>query len=277
MHTSYDLKKPPSRIARWVFWIIYRLRRFLQIRGRFRLKEVTLYFNPKNPIEYERYTSLLTKEPGTIDWIDNQLKHGDVFIDIGANVGVFGIYAAATKSGVRVFSFEPQKATFATLLENIALNHQIDCHQATSIALSNHSNLHYLNYSGQVSGKSGSQIETTSPPKKLSELVMTQSFDQLLDSGKLPLPNLIKIDVDGLEYDILKGMKKTLTTSNPKPSLQVEINPGEEARIDMLMEEFGYVEQSTHLTPFGERQHEKGIALSQIHVNRIYAPIDKSS
>lgn len=67
-----------------------------------------------------RAQTLLTKEPGTLAWID-QFSDGDVLLDIGAYIGVYTLYAAVTK-GIRVIAVEPSAANFNNLSRNIQLN-----------------------------------------------------------------------------------------------------------------------------------------------------------
>src|SRR5690606_7838052 len=68
----------------------------------------------------ERAKHFLIKEPETRRWID-EFQADDIFWDIGANIGVFSLYAALTP-GVRVFSFEPLFSNFYTLVKNLELN-----------------------------------------------------------------------------------------------------------------------------------------------------------
>src|SRR3954451_1972510 len=63
----------------------------------------------------KRIRSLLTKEPLTIPWIET-FKPDEVMVDIGANVGMYGIYAGVL--GCRVFAFEPEALNYAELNKN---------------------------------------------------------------------------------------------------------------------------------------------------------------
>src|SRR6187455_11828 len=67
-----------------------------------------------------RVDSLFTKEPDTIEWIGS-FQPGEVLVDIGANVGMYSIWAAKTR-GVRVYAFEPESQNYALLYKNIVLN-----------------------------------------------------------------------------------------------------------------------------------------------------------
>ncbi len=61
-----------------------------------------------------RARTLLSKEPDTIEWLKG-MKDGDVFWDIGANVGVYTLFAAANH--VKVYAFEPESRNYSLLSE----------------------------------------------------------------------------------------------------------------------------------------------------------------
>ena len=81
----------------------------------------------------------MTKEPDTIQWID-EFPEQTVFWDVGANVGVYSLYAA-TKPGVSVLSFEPLAANFHVLSRNIELNDFGHCVRAYCVALARETGL----------------------------------------------------------------------------------------------------------------------------------------
>src|SRR5207248_1639628 len=61
--------------------------------------------------------------PFTVEWIESSIRPGDVFYDIGANVGAYSLIAAkATANGARVFAFEPSARSFHDLSSNVLLN-----------------------------------------------------------------------------------------------------------------------------------------------------------
>ena len=60
-------------------------------------------------------------EEETFQWIRNFVNSKEVFLDVGANIGVFSLYAALIE-GTRIISLEPSAETFATLNANIQLN-----------------------------------------------------------------------------------------------------------------------------------------------------------
>ena len=85
-----------------------------------RLKIAGLKFDCDSPVETWRVTTLFTKEPGTIAWLDKEVKEGDVLFDIGANIGLYSVYAAS--KGAKVYAFEPHIINAAKLLLNTSLN-----------------------------------------------------------------------------------------------------------------------------------------------------------
>ena len=80
----------------------------------------SIKFNILNEVTFWRAQTIFTKEPITIEWIRN-FKKNSIFYDIGANVGIYSIFAALV-SKVKVISFEPESGNYNVLMENINLN-----------------------------------------------------------------------------------------------------------------------------------------------------------
>jgi len=80
----------------------------------------SLRFLTPSALLRSRALSLRLKEPDTLQWIDG-FGADEVFWDVGANVGVFGLYAAKRR-GVRVLAFEPSASNYMVLCRNIRLN-----------------------------------------------------------------------------------------------------------------------------------------------------------
>ena len=78
---------------------------------------------------------LKTKEPDTINWLDDYLEAGDTFYDIGANIGVYSLYAA--QKGNSVIAIEPESSSYAVLNRNIHLNGYSKTIYALNLALYN--------------------------------------------------------------------------------------------------------------------------------------------
>ena len=174
----------------------------------------------------KRASSLLTKEPATIAWIDG-FSPGEVFWDVGANVGVYTLYAA--KRGCEVFAFEPAYFNFGVLSDNIVANGMSDRVSAYCIALGDTNGIDDLNLSSTDPGSSLHSFsepitytgETFSPVARCSVLGMTADAFAHLRGARAP--HHIKIDVDGNEAKVLAGAPEVL--SRPElSSAMVELN-----------------------------------------------------
>lgn len=152
------------------------------------------------------------------DAVAKHLSEGDIFIDVGANIGVFALMGAQHVGPTgKVIAFEPADDTAEQLAQNAALNGLQDRLQIFEYALSDEAGEMTL-YSPEDAQddlgrrslfQSGKEVQT----------VQTRVFDDLVDTGEVILDRplgVIKIDVEGAELLVLKGMRKTITTHKPK-------------------------------------------------------------
>ena len=201
-----------------------------------------------------RVDSLFTKEPDTIEWIGG-FQPGEVFVDIGANVGMYTIWAAKTR-GVRTFAFEPESQNYALLCRNIVMNGLAENVVAYCLALSDTASYALLHLSQFQLGGSchsfGEKIDHRLEHRdtKLSQGCISTTLDTLVAAGVLPVPDHIKIDVDGLEHKVLAGCRAVLADRRLK-SVLVEINTNLEQHrkiiVDMKALGFGFSEQQVAL------------------------------
>jgi FkbM family methyltransferase len=180
-----------------------------------------------------------TEEPETIRWLD-EIGGDDVYWDIGANVGLYAIYAAKFR-GCRVVAFEPEAQNYALLIENLVLN-AIDSDRmlAGSLALGDRPGLgtlqvRYLTKGGAYNlFRSGSTADSDAPASFSAaasdqqggghgQLIYGATIDDLVFNQGLPAPTHIKIDVDGNEPAIIAGCQGQLKSTKLR-SLLVEIN-----------------------------------------------------
>lgn len=97
-------------------------------------------------IEKSIRTRSCAKEPETVQWIETFQK-GDVFWDIGANIGAYSLVAAKYHHGqVPVVAIEPSFLNFSQLCKNIALNQCDDSITPFNIALSKKTQIGKFNY-----------------------------------------------------------------------------------------------------------------------------------
>ena len=206
-----------------------------------------LYFHIPNWLAFYRAKTLLTKEPETIAWL-NKIKTNSVIYDIGANVGVYSIYAAAMRD-CRVMSFEPSFLNLELLFRNIQTNNLQDKITIVPLSLSNKSQIEnfYMQEGDNIwggahnsSGSNKSQDGTDMQKFKTSSQIAL-SLDDLVNIFNLPTPSHIKIDVDGLEDRVLQG---GLNTFGNTKSILIEIdakNTDQNREIQGVLSNLGFV------------------------------------
>ncbi len=179
------------------------------------------FFSPNDLVVW-RANSIFYKESETIDWIDN-FKQNDLLWDIGANVGVFSLYAASKKN--RVISFEPSPGNYYILSKNIEINEFDNLISAYPIAINDISILDnfFMETTSLGSALSNFGSATNWKGEKMNfsykQSTISYSIDDFIDTYNLEIPNHIKIDVDGNENKVLLGAKKTLKNENLKTIL----------------------------------------------------------
>jgi FkbM family methyltransferase len=188
------------------------------------------FFCP-NELTKWRVKTLYKKEPETLEWIDNFEQNKQIiFWDIGANIGLYSIYAAVKFKNISVISFEPSSSNLRILSRNISINeleNKINICQFPLSELSNHFSMmketFFIEGGAMNMFGDNKDFEGKDFVSKMNYSIFGTSIKALLDQKILELPNYIKIDVDGIEHLILKGADNYLINPNIKEIL-IEIN-----------------------------------------------------
>lgn len=144
-----------------------------------------------------------------------------VFWDIGANIGSVSLPIAAQMPQMTVESFEPSPGPLAQLRRNIGLNPGIaDRLHVHELALSNAAGTldFYVSSNPANQGVGTAVAMPGSGSRPIS--VRALRGDELLATGNVPPPSVIKIDVEGWESFVLEGLRETLVRH--RPTLVVE-------------------------------------------------------
>jgi len=198
----------------------------------------TINFFCPGKIPEGRARTLLTKEPETIEWI-NTFSDSDILWDIGANVGIYSLYAALRK--LTVLSFEPSPSNYYLLSRNIEINKMDDRISAICIAFNDITRLDSLYMANtEFGGALSSFAEAVDWQGKpftasLKQAMIGFSIDDFVQQFNPPFPNHIKIDVDGIENKIIKGAKNTLSDIRVK-SILIELDSGREEYCHAVIE-----------------------------------------
>ena len=213
------------------------------------LKKKINFFVPNQLTRY-RVDSFFTKEPETLEWIDNFIDNKNIiFWDIGANVGLYSIYAAIKFNNIKVYSFEPSTSNLRVLSRNISINNLYNKIFINQFPLTNTNKGHQLmmesNFSeGGALHSYGKNInyEGKKLDIKNNYMLLGFSINYLIKNLNFEIPDYLKIDVDGLEHLILEGGNQFLNDEKIK-SISIEINENYQEQLNKvkdLMHSFNY-------------------------------------
>jgi FkbM family methyltransferase len=136
------------------------------------------------------------------------LKPGQVIFDLGANVGFYTLLASTLVGPTgKVYSFEPVPRNLHYLRRHLTLN-LIDNCQVLEVAVGRHDGVSHFNFTHDH--QAGHLTDAASGTE-----VRVVSLDQLVMSGELPPPDVIKCDIEGAEYDALHGASAILNQFRP--------------------------------------------------------------
>lgn len=139
-----------------------------------------------------------------VDFLTALLTEDTIVYDVGANIGYHSVAFASKKS--KVFSFEPQPMSYKLLEMNTENMNNV---QLFNIALGNTNGEIYVSeYDPTKKENYGTSFVTT-------EETSIQVPIKKLDDLDIPLPDVIKMDVEGYEYDVLLGCENKIKEKNP--------------------------------------------------------------
>jgi FkbM family methyltransferase len=154
-----------------------------------------------------RALTILTKQPGTIKWIDS-FAPNSVFWDIGASVGVFSLYAALT-ADTKVVAFEPAAVNYYLLSANCEANKLYDHVDCLLVGLGRQRSVARLQASQFRPARSFSFRGKRDEPYEARQAAIVLSIDELVEDYGLPCPNYVKIDAPGASEGIIAGAVRT--------------------------------------------------------------------
>ncbi len=165
-------------------------------------------------------------------------KNNNTFIDIGGNIGFYSFLA--NKNNFReIHTFEANPDTFKTLNKNIVLNNLTKKIISNNIALgSKKTELIFAKNKTHTGVSRVIQDKKNYKKKENEELISIKqiTFDEYSTKNKIKIEdiNFIKIDVEGFEYEVLKGMKKTLKKLKPITKMFIEIQQKNKNKDEVL-------------------------------------------
>lgn len=179
------------------------------IKIKLELLEKKLFFEAFCPVEKFRIAEY-GGEKFFLDHFVRALTRDDIVFDIGASVGLMTIHSAVSVDKGKVVAFEPDPETFNRLKHNVELNHLSNVAYAPwatsdvqgEVAL----------FSDGASGFAPSlRKQTNRPGAPAGQIIIpTKTLDTAILNGEIPLPTVLKIDIEGAEILCLRGALKLL-------------------------------------------------------------------
>lgn len=177
-------------------------------------------------------------EPEVQQFLASVLRPGQVYYDVGANVGFFAVIAARIMgpSG-QVVCFEPLPANARQIEYNARLNHFPNI-TVRSEALGGSNRTEVFQTSLEPTWGMLSTVGKAPEQSSGQISVEVRTLDSLCKAGGVPAPDVIKMDIEGAEAEALQGAMETLTRSRPLLVIELHRTNGP---VLAILESLGYV------------------------------------
>jgi len=138
------------------------------------------------------------------------MPNNGVFFDIGANIGMYSVYFMLNKPTTKLYAFEPVSLVYRCLENSLqSIDGDIHLYNKAIGSINESKNIYKCNTND------GGHSFYNEIHQRESELVQVVNLDNFRESESIPLRNIVKIDVEGFELQVLKGMKQTLIKARP--------------------------------------------------------------
>ncbi len=190
------------------------------------------------------------EEPEVMKAFISWLKSDSVFYDIGANIGFYSLIANVINTDGKIYAFEPMPSVRKIFEDHIKLNKRHILNNNISLLpfaiADTEKEVLFSNDTRQIDGNTyikGSPVFSASKNKLM---VQCYSVDGLLKQG-YNKPDIIKIDVEGAEFDVLQGAINTLQQYKPNILLATHDChlPGVQQNCVAFLQQLGYHLQHT--------------------------------
>jgi FkbM family methyltransferase len=211
------LRIRPSELAEALKYFIGPMRRLIKI------NDDSFWIDPASNLgdrlitegQYEEHLEQILRQ---------ELKDGDVFIDLGANEGYFSVIASRLvgKQG-RVYVIEPQSRLWPVILKNFQLNARFN-YTLIPYLVGEKSGEAELNLSSTINTGASTTVHRTNKFLKSVQKSPMLRLDELINHYQISRVGLLKIDIEGMELDALKSLG-ALLNSNIIRNIVVELHP----------------------------------------------------
>ncbi|MFC9847872.1 FkbM family methyltransferase [Streptomyces sp. NPDC127595] len=169
-------------------------------------------------------------EPHMTNWLRSRLKPGDGFIDVGANIGVFSVLASQLvgEEG-QVVAIEASPVFHQRLLQEARLNECGNLRAVNAGVSDSRQTLTFVLASSRNMG--ANSIVPYDGPAESSFEIEARPLPELLDPSEIARARVIKIDVEGAEGKVVRGLEPILDKLRPDAEISVEVTPDRMAQL----------------------------------------------
>ncbi|HUS03590.1 MAG TPA: FkbM family methyltransferase [Chitinophagaceae bacterium] len=156
-------------------------------------------------------------ENNNFSYVLNELNNnpGSIIYDLGANIGYFSMLCSATSPQSKIFCFEPIPVNMAVLCRHLLIN-RIKNVFPVNFAISDHFGLVDFSADNLSHSYTYKQSSAHYGNRQINIKVGIISMDILINDFEFAKPDILKIDVEGAEYDVLAGAVNVIKNYKPK-------------------------------------------------------------
>ncbi|MFD7016379.1 FkbM family methyltransferase [Streptomyces sp. NPDC059928] len=175
-------------------------------------------------------------EPHMTRWLRGRLRPGDAFIDVGANIGYYSLLASQlVGAGGQVVAIEASPVFHRRLVRQVALNRRTNIRAVNEAVADSRRTLTFTLASSHNMG--ANSIVPYEGPAESSFEVEARPLAEVLSAAEVARARVIKIDVEGAEGSVVRGLAPVLDRLRPDAEITVEVTPGRMAQLGDRAEE----------------------------------------
>ncbi|OIJ68145.1 FkbM family methyltransferase [Streptomyces mangrovisoli] len=185
----------------------------------------------------QRYVYLFgVWEPHMTGWLERRLKPGDTFVDVGANVGIFSVLASQlVGERGRVVAIEASPVFHGRLTQQLRLNGCGNVRALNAAVADTHRTLTFVLASSRNMG--ANSIVPYDGPAESAFDIAALPLPELLAEDEAATARVIKIDVEGAEGQVVRGLRPLLGRLRPDVEITVEVTPDRMAQLGDSVDE----------------------------------------
>ncbi|MFD5748401.1 FkbM family methyltransferase [Streptomyces sp. NPDC127033] len=175
-------------------------------------------------------------EPHITRWLQSRLKPGDAFVDVGANIGYYSVLASGLVGSTgRVVAIEASPTFHQRVVQHVRLN---DCRNVRAVNSAVSDSRRAVTFVLASSANMGANsIVPYDGPAESSFETEAVPLTELLEPDDISRARVIKIDVEGAEGAVVRGLAPLLDRLRPDVEIAVEVAPGRMAQLGDSAEE----------------------------------------